>query len=97
MRSDVLLQTHSPSSLDQVLPAHATELRIVAKQVRELGALLDQVDPGQAGDLMLKVRHSKVAGDEGLRGLIASSAQPLPALRYSLGVMPVTRRNVVVK
>ena len=41
---DVLLQADLLSRLDQVLAAHASERGIVAEEIRELGALLHQVN-----------------------------------------------------
>src|SRR5207249_12161292 len=55
---DVLLQSHLLACLDQMLAAYAPELGIVAKEIRELGALLDQVNVRKTGDLLAKVRHA---------------------------------------
>jgi hypothetical protein len=41
-----------------MLAAHAPELGIVAKEVGELGALLNQVDVREAGDLLSEVRYA---------------------------------------
>jgi hypothetical protein len=37
---DVFLQPHLRSRLNQMLPAYATKVRIVTKEIREFGALL---------------------------------------------------------
>src|SRR5258705_12600540 len=55
---DVLLQSHLLACLDQMLAAYAPKLGIVAKEIRELGALLDQVNVRKTGDLLAKVRHA---------------------------------------
>jgi hypothetical protein len=48
-----------------MLAAHAPELGIVAKEVRELGALLHQVDVRETGHLLSEVRHAdQLAEDE---------------------------------
>src|SRR3989442_1734292 len=51
---DVLLQAHPLARLDQMLLTHTAELRVVAEQVGELGALLHEVDLGEPRDLVLK-------------------------------------------
>ena len=52
---DVLLQPHLLSRLDQMRAAYAPKLRIMTKEIRELGTLLDQVDVREATDLLSKV------------------------------------------
>jgi len=42
------------TDLDQIFSAHAPKLRIVAQQVRELGAFLHEIEPRQVRDLVLK-------------------------------------------
>ncbi len=49
---DVLLQSHLLPRLDQMLPADAPELRIVAEEVRELCSLLYEVNLREARDLL---------------------------------------------
>jgi len=41
-----------------MLTAYAPKTRIVAKEIRELGALLDQVNVRKTGDLLAKVRYA---------------------------------------
>src|SRR2546421_7754094 len=41
-----------------MLTAYAPKLGIVAKEIRELGALLDQVNVRKTGDLLAEVRHT---------------------------------------
>ena len=53
-RRDVAAQPHAPAGFLEVLAPHAAELRIVANQVGELAALLDEVAPGQPVDLLLE-------------------------------------------
>jgi hypothetical protein len=52
---DVLLQPHLLSCLDQMRAADAPKLRIMTKEIRELGPLLDQVDVREAPDFLSKV------------------------------------------
>jgi len=47
-----------------MLAAYATKVRIVTKEIRELGALLHQVDVREAADLLAKVwRANEFAED----------------------------------
>ena len=59
---DVRAQPDAPARLPQVLAPHTAELGVVANQVRELTALLDQVRPRQAGDLLIEVGHAEQFG-----------------------------------
>ena len=62
---DVFLQSHPLPGLDQMLAAYAPELGIVAQEVRELGALLHEVNVREAGNLFSKVRYAdQLAEDE---------------------------------
>ncbi|MCI0546079.1 MAG: hypothetical protein L0027_02205 [Candidatus Rokubacteria bacterium] len=45
------------SRFDEVLTAHATKFRIMGDDVRQLGALLDEVRALEAGDLFLEGRY----------------------------------------
>ncbi len=45
--------------LDEVLAAHAAEFRIVQQKVRELAALLYQVDVRQSGDTLAETRNTQ--------------------------------------
>ena len=55
-RRDVVPQPDQPARLDQVLTPDAAELGVVPNQVGQLAALLHEIAPRQAVDLVLKVR-----------------------------------------
>src|SRR5439155_8582108 len=84
---DVVLEMHPLARLDQMLAAHAPELRIVAKQVRELGALLDEVDAGESRDLLPEARgtdqlaqnDSRVVEAQGLVEIASHEIRPCRA------------------
>ena len=59
---DVVLQSHAASGFGQVLGSNASELGIVADEVRQLAALLDEVAAGEAGHLLLKARGADQLG-----------------------------------
>ena len=84
--ADVGLQADPASHLHEVLAAHLAVLGVVEQQVRELAALLHQVDAGEALHFLLEaVRPEQLAEDD--PGVV--EAQRLIeslASRYSLGV-----------
>ena len=51
---DIVLQTDALARFDQMFAPHAAEIRVMKNQVREFGALLHQVDIGQAFHLVVK-------------------------------------------
>jgi len=51
---DIVLQTDALARFDQMFAPHAAKIRIMKNQVREFGALLHQVDLGQAFHLVVK-------------------------------------------
>src|SRR5262249_31948324 len=54
---NVVLQADLLSCLDQVMAPHTAEFRIMQDQVRELSALLYQVDLGQSPDFVMEPMH----------------------------------------
>ena len=56
---NVRSQAHELARLDQMLAPHPTELGIVADQIRQLAALLDQVAAGEAVNLVLEIRYAQ--------------------------------------
>jgi hypothetical protein len=60
-----------------LFPADAAEFRIVANQVCELSALLDQIAPGEAIDLLLKSGDADQFAED-LAGVVEGSAGRLP-------------------
>ena len=52
-------QPDAAARLDQVLAAHAAELRVVPDQVGQLAALLDEVAGREARDLLFEARHAE--------------------------------------
>ena len=62
---DVVLETNPLAHLDEMLPAHAAVFGIVQQQVRELSALLHQVDAGEPGDLLVEGRGAEQLAQDG--------------------------------
>ena len=63
-RGDVAAQPDAPAGFDEVLAAHAPELRIVANQVRQLAALLHEVARRQPLDLLLEIRDPEQLAED---------------------------------
>ena len=55
-RRDIVPEPHAPAGLLEVFPPNAPELGIVANQVRELAALLDEVAAREASTFCWKPR-----------------------------------------
>ena len=68
-RGNAAAQPDAPARLRQVLAADAPERRVVANQVRELPALVDQVARGEAVDLALEIRHAEEVAQD-LAGVV---------------------------
>src|SRR5262249_9419465 len=56
---DVVLQPDALADLVEVLPADLPVFGVVQQQVGQLSALLHEVDPCQAGDLLLEARGAQ--------------------------------------
>jgi hypothetical protein len=63
----VVLEPHAPPRLDEVLPAHAAELRVVPNQIRELPALMDKVAAAQPVDLFFEAPDAEQVREHGAR------------------------------
>ena len=62
---DVVFQTDALAGFDQVFAADAAEIRVMQNQVRKFGALLNQMDVGQAFHLVVKpVKADKFAEND---------------------------------
>ena len=59
--AEVVLQADPLARLHEVLAAHPPILGVVEQQVGELASLLDEVDLGQARDLLLEARGARGA------------------------------------
>src|SRR5204863_8763319 len=82
-RRDPVAQVHTPSGLDEVLAPHAAKLGIVADEVSELCALLDEVTRGEARDLLLEAANAEQLG------------QHLPRVIEAQGLVEVRRDQVM--
>src|SRR6476660_10293839 len=62
-----MLQTDLFACFDQVVAPHTAELRIVQDQVRELSALLYQVNLGQSPDFVMEAVNTDQIGEHDSR------------------------------
>ena len=51
----MLLEANAAPDLDQVLAANPPKLRVVPEQIRELGALLNEIEPIESGNTLIEV------------------------------------------